>query len=288
MTEENQNNPTDGNDSSEWFSSLPDELQQDKTLQRHKTRSLNEFAQDFLNTKKAASSALRIPKEDAKPEEWDQLYSKLGRPENPEQYELPEFQVPEGFEFKQDEGLIKQFNEAAHKSGINPSQYKALAQVWFNNQIEQLQTLRNSNGTNAREELIKVWGSNDTVEENQAIAVQALENYFPKDLVDQITTELTDKPAFIQGLYHLGKTLGEGKIMDGTTSEVSLEDQMAEVDSKIGSVRANPQYFSRPGNKDHNATEHRNLKTEISELYEQKRQLNLEKQKQVLREKFAV
>lgn len=70
-----------------------------------------------------ADQLLRLPGKDAKPEDWKQVWTKLGAPENPEGYEI---QAPEG-----DPG---EFMKAAtgwfHELGVPKSMAQGLAAKW--------------------------------------------------------------------------------------------------------------------------------------------------------------
>ena len=70
-----------------------------------------------------AGRAIVPPKDDAKPEEWGQFYTKLGRPETADAYKLP---VPEG-----DSG---EFAKTAagwfHEAGLNQKQAEGLSGKW--------------------------------------------------------------------------------------------------------------------------------------------------------------
>lgn len=67
-----------------------------------------------------AGRTLVLPKDDAKPEEWDQVYSKLGRPATPKEYPLP----PE----LKDDPVAQAFAEQAHKAGYSAKQFEGALQ----------------------------------------------------------------------------------------------------------------------------------------------------------------
>lgn len=62
-----------------------------------------------------AGRAVVLPGEGAKPEEWDQVFKRLGRPDDPKGYG---FEAPEGA----DPALAEKLSGAFHKAGLNPTQ----------------------------------------------------------------------------------------------------------------------------------------------------------------------
>lgn len=75
---------------------------------------------------------VQTPGAEAPDEEWDQFYSKIGRPESSDKYTLPEdIEVHEGFDIAEEK---KTFTEIAHKSGITQKQAEKL----FKNYVEKV------------------------------------------------------------------------------------------------------------------------------------------------------
>ncbi|MBU1249288.1 MAG: hypothetical protein KKB70_11355 [Proteobacteria bacterium] len=64
------------------------------------------------------------PGPEASEEERAAFYAALGRPESPDEYQLPELETPEGFEF--DEDMQAQFRQKAHELGLSPGQVQGL------------------------------------------------------------------------------------------------------------------------------------------------------------------
>ena len=70
-------------------------------------------------------SALTLPGKDAKPEDWDKFYSRVGRPEKADGYE---FKRPEGLpeDLPYDDALAGKAKEWAHKAGLTPAQAQTM------------------------------------------------------------------------------------------------------------------------------------------------------------------
>ena len=106
------------NDNGDWKSSLPDELKNDATLQNFK--DVESLAKTVVHQQKVLGSRIPIPKTD---EEKSELYSKLGRPENSEQYEI---NIPDTHKSYFQDDDVKQFKNVAHQIGLNNDQVKAI------------------------------------------------------------------------------------------------------------------------------------------------------------------
>ncbi len=77
---------------------------------------------------KTPEGYVRMPGEGDGQEERDAFYATLGRPEVADGYELPDMELPEGYELK--EALLLGFREKAHTLGLTPDQVTGLFQ-WF-------------------------------------------------------------------------------------------------------------------------------------------------------------
>ncbi len=71
---------------------------------------------------------IKVPGEKDGPDRWEALFSALGRPESADGYELPEFELPEGFDL--DTSLSDDFRRKGFELGLTPQQVQGLYQ-WF-------------------------------------------------------------------------------------------------------------------------------------------------------------
>src|SRR6185437_3686507 len=105
------------------FALPPDVAKQYPTLTKFK--DLPSLAKSYAELEKSYGSSLRMPAPDAPQEERDAFYSKLGRPESPDKYEI---KFGEGVAV--DDKLLGSFREAAHKLGLSQQQAQALGEWW--------------------------------------------------------------------------------------------------------------------------------------------------------------
>lgn len=124
----------------DWRATLPEELRGEKSFEKFK--SVPEVAKSYLELQKSMGNAIRIPKADAKPEEWDTYYSKIGRPESPDKYELKHPEADKGGKY--DEALEKEVRAHAHANGLTTVQAQKELD-WINGRsTQQLSAFRTS------------------------------------------------------------------------------------------------------------------------------------------------
>lgn len=143
-------------DNLEWLQKNETLLKDPKALARH-----------TFNQEKLLGNAIRIPKEDATPEEREAFLNKLGRPEKPDGYQLkaPE-KMPEGMAY--DGEFASAFKAEAHKLGLTAAQAAGLHDLYVNRMIEgygageqkTLETIK-AKADGATAELTKLWGPLD-------------------------------------------------------------------------------------------------------------------------------
>jgi hypothetical protein len=108
--------------SDDWRSSLPTELQSDPSLQH--IGSVEGMAKSYINAQKmVGAEKLAVPGSWATDEDWDLVYNKLGRPQDPGEYE---FSLGE----ETNEEFTDWFRNAAHKSGLSARQVAQIAEAY--------------------------------------------------------------------------------------------------------------------------------------------------------------
>lgn len=112
-----------------------------------------------------ASKGLRMPGEDATAEDWNAFYSKLGRPEKPEGYELKLNTETVPTDFPYDEASAVEFRNWAHEAGLTPKQAQTLHDKFVGQQAGQLGTMREvaaKREGDAHRDIVREWGDPET------------------------------------------------------------------------------------------------------------------------------
>lgn len=171
--------------------------------------------------KLVGAEKLPMPKDDNDAEGWDRVYKAIGRPDKPDDYQLP---VPEG----QSDELAKTFSAKFHELGLNTKQARGIAEAW-NKMVEETQgkteAERNANFEKAESELKTEWAGNyDTNIHLGQRAVKFLE--FSQDELTEI--ENTLGTAKLYRMFHkIGKSLSEDTIPNGGGNEFGLTKEGA-------------------------------------------------------------
>jgi hypothetical protein len=186
---------------------------------------------------------IRLPE---KPEEFEAVYNKLGRPEKPELYGFDK--VPEGFDpAKYDVEGAKAFAEAAHKAGLSPKQAEALRQLGLEN-IKANEARAAAARATARGESEKAlqseWGPK--YEENVNLAESALDWLGLDDETRGAlkASGLSHNVGIVKALAKLGAAVAEDKLVGtGATSFGNMTPALAQ--ARLNALKADPAWAGR-------------------------------------------
>lgn len=200
---------TGGNDALAWMNNLPDE---DKAFVANKGwKDPANVIRGYRDLEKMrgvpAERLLRMPEDGAPQDEFDQFYSKLGRPDTPDGYEMPK----EG-----DQDFQKWARSTFHKMGIPAKAAKGLIEAYNNYAAERIKASTEDAQfkiQNERRELEKDWGARMAYNEQQAArAAQAL-NMQPEQ-VDALENVLGH--AGVMKMFHqISEKLSEDAFVGG-------------------------------------------------------------------------
>jgi len=225
-----------------WRDDLPDELKGVKTLEKFK--DVSGLAKSYVETEKYFEGSVRIPGDDASEEDWNKFYSKLGRPETPEDYQYEKAELPEGMQY--DTEFEKEFLQFAHQKGLNNNQVTEFYN-WWNSKTKdvyvQNDVEKQNNIQKAEIELRADWGRQY---DEKLAGVQRL--------VDKYATE-EDKAFFDQGLGNdpriakfmdrIAKDFGEGKHLGDPKVNAFTDPESAQ--------KAKDAFYADPSSEDYQA-----------------------------------
>ena len=139
----------------DWKASLSEDIRADKSLENIK--DIEGLAKSYVHAQKlVGADKIPVPNKFATEKDWDAVYQRLGRPEDPSgyKYDLPEDQ-------NLDAEALNSFSDQAHKLGLLPGQANGVVK-FYNDAMSKIQQNQDSVAVAAREnstkELKQEWG----------------------------------------------------------------------------------------------------------------------------------
>ena len=206
---------------------IPEKYKDEKALANF--TSMDDFVKSYLSAQRlVGANKVAIPNKMATDEDWEEVYSKLGRPAKPEDYK---------YSFSEEEinaDQLKNFNETAHRIGLLPKQAERIIKFYneMNTQAEvDNQKLFESKQTEAMTDLKKEFGPTYTKRLDQAkkLATETLGNEMLNNTVLKDGTRLGDSVEVIKAFSMLADKLSEDEIIKGegtgyqTASDIEKE-----------------------------------------------------------------
>ena len=206
---------------------IPEKYKEEKALQNF--TSIDDFVKSYLSAQRlVGANKVAIPNKMATDEDWEEVYSKLGRPAKPEDYKYSFSEE----EINQDQ--LKNFNETAHRIGLLPKQAERIIKFYneMNTQAEvDNQKMFEAKQTEAMADLKKEFGPTYTKRLDQAkkLAVETLGNDMLNNTILKDGSRLGDSVEVIKAFSMLADKLSEDEIIKGegtgyqTASEIEKE-----------------------------------------------------------------
>jgi len=206
---------------------IPEKYKDEKALANF--TSMDDFVKSYLSAQRlVGANKVAIPNKMATDEDWEEVYSKLGRPAKPEDYKYSFSEE----EINQDQ--LKNFNETAHRIGLLPKQAERIIKFYneMNTQAEvDNQKLFEEKQTVAMTDLKKEFGPTYTKRLDQAkkLATETLGNEMLNNTVLKDGTRLGDSVEVIKAFSMLADKLSEDEIIKGegtgyqTASDIEKE-----------------------------------------------------------------
>jgi len=248
--------------SAEQIASIPEDLRNEKSLEPIK--DFSGLVKSFSDGQKFIGSSIRIPKDDAKPEEWTAIHTKLGRPESPDKYNLV-LPRPEKIDWQDDK--LKMFREAGHKLGFNHNQMHGVLDLYAD-MVEEGDKLIKAGKDSALQELEKDWGPQQSAgyQRNMALVGRAVDIYggLETKAFFNAVTEAGNHPLLVRMIAKMAADLDEADYLggEGSTGGVTPDEAKAQ----IAEINRNPndlyhaKFDGKPG--------HNERVAEVEKLYQ--------------------
>tara|TARA_R100000995_G_scaffold30176_3_gene13434 strand:- start:16383 stop:17207 length:825 start_codon:yes stop_codon:yes gene_type:complete len=228
--------PSVAETSSDWRSMLPEDIRDHSALSS--IHDVPNLAKSFVNAQSMIGrDKIAIPSQHSTPEDWDQVYNKLGRPEGPDKYEM---ELPENT----DEKFVGWYKDTAHKLGLNNAQ----AQMLANEYDSFMQAHAEANTVDYKaiqseqfDALKKEFGGK--YDENMALGSSIVSEFGEQEMLELPMADgsrLGDRPEFIRAMVSIGEFIKERISEDafegiakgqGGLSPDDITDQLAELEA---------------------------------------------------------
>lgn len=238
--------PPSGDDR-DW---IPEDLKGEKSLDAIK--DVGGLAKSYVEAQKMIGGSVRMPGEDATPEDWDAFHAKMGRPGDAAGYEFVKPDLPEGVNW--DEGMLDWFGKAAHSAGLSKAQAGALMNSWNEDQFSKAHSGQKDMKA-ALTGLQDDWG--DKYDGRVELGLRGIERLLPAEEVTQLkglldSSGLGNHPLMLKFAYQVGNMLKEdGYIMGDGHGGVLGADAAKK---KIADINADKSHAhwdeTNPGHKD--------------------------------------
>ena len=217
---------------SSWKDSISEAYRNDPSIE--KFTEIDALAKSYINaTKMIGQDKIVIPNKNSTEEVWEEAYTKLGRPETPDQYNLK----VQSDVVKMDDNAIKSFAEQSHKLGLNSKQAEGILNFYKDNMegIAQQSKIDTETAQAQSEQVLRQeWGRDFDAKVKQAGAI-AKANINPEvlDMTLSNGTRLGDHPEIIKGFAKIASMMSEDKMVSTESENVNSN---ADIESEISSI----------------------------------------------------
>lgn len=189
-----------------------------------------------------------IPQADWKPEQWENFYSKLGRPESGDSY-IKDLQAPDGIELNQDS--MKEALTKLHKAGLTTNQGRAVMELYYGTLQKAQETQTTDLQKQAREAeatLRQQFG--EQYAERMASVRRAVQSFGGDDFVAFIDSNpaLGNNPLFVNFLAKAGDLLKEDAT-GNTTPTFNFAVTPADAQRQLADLMIDPVFRHQLDNK---------------------------------------
>ena len=216
-----------------WLTKLPEDLRGNASLAKFKDET--SAIKAYVELEKSMGNKIKVPGENATPDELNAFYNKIGRPETKDGYEFETLLADKADLFTVAPALkesVEAFAQLAHELGMPKATASKLLQ-WQTNKLEaQIQELATKTDQ-AKETLAKIWG-NDTetklAEANQAADILAKQ--YPAEMQVFKDSDAARNPVtmiMLSELASLYKEKNDGVLGGSSAQEATPRDQLTQL-----------------------------------------------------------
>lgn len=231
-----------------------DTLKESENLAKFK--SVDDLAYSYEHlSKMQGKDKLPLPTDESDTETMEEVYRRLGKPEDPTEYELPS--IAEDSQFEPSEEFLESFKSKAHELGLNNKQVKDLF-GWYvqdvaEQEISQMQQQAQEYREHAEQTLRKEFGN--AYDEKVDLANQAVWEFGGEELATRLQeTGMGNDPTFVKLFAQLGEQLQEDQVGGSSKKDFGRTPEQAQ--AEIAELKQSPSFMdvymdgSKPGHKE--------------------------------------
>ena len=222
-----------------WKEAISEEFRNDPNIS--KFTEIDALAKSYINaTRMIGQDKVAVPNENSTDDQWNEVYTKLGRPESADKYKLDINSEVAPI----DEGAIKQFAENAHQLGLNNKQAQGILEYYksmMEGSAQQFKVDTETAQAQAEQQLRQEWGK--TFDENVKKAGSVAKANLGVDVLDMQLKNgirLGDHPEVIKGFAKIADMMSEDKIVSTESENVDQGKDIEQEISKIMNDRTGP------------------------------------------------
>ena len=234
----------------DFKSLIPAEYKEEKALQNF--QDMKGFVKSYLHSQKlVGADKIPVPNKHATDEDWNEVYTRLGKPESPDGYK---FNLPKDNN-KLDDNSLKAFSEQAHKLGLLPHQADGIIK-YYNELANAAEVDTNSKAETSRlqaeEALRKEFGPayNNKLSAAKNLASATLGSDFLSNTVLKDGSKLGDNPTVVKAFADLAGKLSEYTIVKG---DIPSYMTIKEIDQQIAKIKQPGSAYWQKDHPNHNA-----------------------------------
>ena len=231
-----------------WKDSLPEDLKNEKALES--IQDIPGLAKSFIHAQKmVGTDKISIPNKHATDDDWNDVYSKLGRPSKPEDY-----QIQINSNSSVDTDALNGFKEAAHKYGLLPKQAEGIINFYDDmtqNYMRDLDAKAEQGRMHAEKFLKEEWGPayDSKVKSVGGVVTKYLNDDFAHMTLSD-GTKVGDHPDFIRAFANIASDLGEDKLVTSTGPQYMTPK---EIDKQLRELQAEGSAYWKKNHPNHDA-----------------------------------
>ena len=196
---------------------IPENFREEKALDNF--NNMEDFVKSYLHAQKlVGADKIPVPNKHATDEDWNEVFKRLGAPENPEDYK---YNIKDQ---ELDNQQVSEFNKAAHRLGLLPKQAEGLIK-FYNEMNTNMAASQEDAAAQAQltteTELKKEFGPqfNKRLDQAKKLAVNSLGSEFLENTYLKDGSRLGDNIKVIKAFSELAEKLSEDEIIKGDGSD---------------------------------------------------------------------